>query len=205
MKDGETTHLKKDKLAEKLGRRGIKFYDLYKFHKEDKDVRMLNDSGFKLHGIMEVDGTDEEPIFGDLEVDDFNQLYTNQDLIRQQFGETIRVKLTIQERTGDVERTVEDDLDKAVPMEANAGGAGGEHQSQQVDTYDPKDGELVTLRNRLDRLVGETKRDIEEVADPFVRFSGDFDRIKKFFNNPAIGWSEIEDLALAKPEDSPEF
>ena len=42
---------------------------------------MLNDSGFKLKGVMDVDDTEDEPIFGDLEVDDFNQLYSNSDLI----------------------------------------------------------------------------------------------------------------------------
>ena len=36
-------HVKKDKLSEKLGRRGIKFYDLYMHHKEEKDVHMLQD------------------------------------------------------------------------------------------------------------------------------------------------------------------
>jgi hypothetical protein len=32
-----------NKLSEKLGRRGIKFYDLYMHHKEEKDARMLQD------------------------------------------------------------------------------------------------------------------------------------------------------------------
>jgi hypothetical protein len=31
-----------NKLSEKLGRRGIKFYDLYMHHKEEKDARMLS-------------------------------------------------------------------------------------------------------------------------------------------------------------------
>lgn len=72
VKDGEAVHLKKDKLSEKLGRRGIKFYDLYRHNKEDKDVRDLQDSGFKLRGIMDMDNDEEEPVFGDIEVDDFN-------------------------------------------------------------------------------------------------------------------------------------
>ena len=43
VKEKESVHVKKDKLSEKLGRRGIKFYDLYMHHKEEKDVRMLQD------------------------------------------------------------------------------------------------------------------------------------------------------------------
>ena len=74
-----------------------------------------------------------------------------------------------------------------------------------MDTYDPKDGELLALRARLDRLVKETDRDMDAVAEAYVRVSGNLDKVTKYFNNPAIGWSEIEDLALAKPEDSPEF
>ena len=62
-----------DKLSDKLGRRDIKFYDLYKKHKEDKDVRALKDEGFKLEGVLdEPIGEGEEPIYGDIEVDDFN-------------------------------------------------------------------------------------------------------------------------------------
>lgn len=41
LKPGATKHLIKNKLSDKLGRRGIKFYDLYRHHKEDKDVRAL--------------------------------------------------------------------------------------------------------------------------------------------------------------------
>lgn len=69
--NSESVHLKKDKLSEKLGRRGIKFYDLYKLHKEDKDVRALMGEGFALNGILEQENG-EEPVYGDLEVDDFN-------------------------------------------------------------------------------------------------------------------------------------
>lgn len=39
----KTQHVQKNKLSEKLERRGIKFYDLYMHHKEEKDVRMLQD------------------------------------------------------------------------------------------------------------------------------------------------------------------
>lgn len=65
-----------------------------------------------------MDDEQEVPIFDDLEVDDFNVIYsTNGDVIRKQFGETINVKLVIQNKTGDVERDVEENLDLAMPLE----------------------------------------------------------------------------------------
>lgn len=70
LKPGATKHLIKNKLSDKLGRRGIKFYDLYRHHKEDKDVRALQAEGFKLDGIMEDE--QDVPIYDDLEVEDFN-------------------------------------------------------------------------------------------------------------------------------------
>lgn len=38
-----------------------------------------------------------------------------------------------------------------------------------------------------------------------MRVSGQVEKIVPYFSNPAIGWNELEDLALAKPEESPEF
>lgn len=45
--------------------------------------------------MLDVEKGEEEPIYGDLEVEDFNQLFVDSDRIRKQFGETIKVKLNI--------------------------------------------------------------------------------------------------------------
>lgn len=49
------------------------------------------------------------------------------------------------------------------------------------------------------------KTTINEVAEWYVAVNGDADKIEEYIKDRSIGWSEIEDLALAKPEDSPEF
>jgi hypothetical protein len=46
VREKEIIHLKKDKLSDKLGRRDVKFYDLYKHRKDEKDVIMINEQGF---------------------------------------------------------------------------------------------------------------------------------------------------------------
>lgn len=75
-----------------------------------------------------------------------------------------------------------------------------------MDVYDPNDPDLKYLKLKLDQLKDELGfEQIDEVAEAFVRVSGRVHKIKDYFSNSSIGWSEIEDLALAKPEESPEF
>ena len=90
----QSRHIKENKLSEKMGRRDIQFYDLYKLEKPAQpDVERLKDKGFPLEGILKgmyvdertgeeihIDG-EKEPIYGDIEIDDFNKLFRNQHLI----------------------------------------------------------------------------------------------------------------------------
>ena len=71
-----------------MGRRDIQFYDLYKLDKPEKDVEKLQDKSYAIDGILrgqvrdaqgreiDLDGNDE-PIYGDIEIDDFNKLFRN--------------------------------------------------------------------------------------------------------------------------------
>jgi hypothetical protein len=72
-------------------------------------MRALEAQDFKWAGVM-AEQNGEEPIYGDLEVDDFNTMYSNSNLIQEKFGETIKVQLKIEESTGECERTVAEDL-----------------------------------------------------------------------------------------------
>ena len=81
-----------------MGRRDIQFYDLYKREKPTNDCTKLTDKGYLLEGILKGDIYDDngnvvgtiddanEPIYGDIEVDDFNKLFRNPQLIKEQFG-----------------------------------------------------------------------------------------------------------------------
>lgn len=50
---------------------------------------------------------------------------------------------------------------------------------------------------------GKTK---EEIANIYVSVSGNIKKVRAVLENrPCCVWTELEDLALAKPEESPEF
>ena len=66
--------------------------------------------------------TEENPdeIYGDLEVDDFNKLFRNPDLIEEQFGLSINVSVKLNKKTGEASREVAEDLTKVQINEAMA-------------------------------------------------------------------------------------
>ena len=45
-------HLEKNKLSEKMGRRDVRFYDLFKKHRFEDDVSILKNQGFHLEGVL---------------------------------------------------------------------------------------------------------------------------------------------------------
>ena len=98
--------------------------------------------------------TVEEPIYGDIEIDDFNKIFRNQNLIRDTFGETISVKVRAGP-DGTVTRQVKEDLMRAVTgknalseLELEDGNEMSMYSqaqfSQPVDDYDfiDKDGQV---------------------------------------------------------------
>ncbi len=52
-----------------------------------------------------------EPIYGDLEVEDFNTLWRNQNYILEKFGNSLSIKLQAS-KDGGITRTVNEDLSK---------------------------------------------------------------------------------------------
>ena len=87
-------HIQKDKLSDKMGRRDIIFYDLYKLKEPPEAVAKLQENGFNFHGILDIPAEEEE-VYGDIEADDFNELFINDHIIEEQFGKSITVKLTL--------------------------------------------------------------------------------------------------------------
>lgn len=79
-----------------MGRRDIQFYDMYRRGKPENDVETLKAKGYQLEGILAYEQEEDEPIYGDIEVDDFNKLFRNQNLINELYGKSIKVKLEIQ-------------------------------------------------------------------------------------------------------------
>ena len=126
--------MQENKLSEKMGRRDIQFYDLYKREKPDTDVEKLQDKGYLLKGVLQGSYTDEktgeeveineidEPIYGDIEVEDFNKLFRNQNLIKELYGKSITVRLDTSEACKTITRHVTEDLKRVDLQNEDMGG-----------------------------------------------------------------------------------
>jgi hypothetical protein len=64
----------------------------------------------------------------------------------------------------------------------------------------------MDLDKQLKSFEQEFGKSMDEVADLFVRVSGRFNKMRDLLEGrPVIEWDYLEDLALTKPDDSPEF
>lgn len=137
--DNSSLHLVKDKLSEKMGRRDIQFYDLYK-HRKQEDVDAVNSKDFPIEGVLACganrvneenkDEQDEDAIYGDIEVDDFNKLYHNNNLITDQFGQSISITVNFNKKKGKMNRKVKEDLTKVTVQTDSLDKTGGNRSSQ---------------------------------------------------------------------------
>ena len=104
-----------------MGRRDIQFYDLYKFNnRKDEDINQLIQSEYPIKGVLACganktneetkDEEEEDLIYGDIEVDDFNSLFKNQNLISDQFGKSLSITVNINKANGKMSREVKEDL-----------------------------------------------------------------------------------------------
>lgn len=75
-----------------------------------------------------------------------------------------------------------------------------------ADEEPPKDEFLASLQEELKEIESRYKKTAHEIAEMFVKVSGDTEAIRKFYDGgDVVMWSYLEDLALTKPEDSMEF
>ena len=88
-----------NKLSDKLGRRDIQFYDMYVKKEDAQELGLLNDKGFPLE-------IDAEQYYNELEVEDFNHIFFNPNLIQERFGKSIKVTLTIDKSSKQLSRKV---------------------------------------------------------------------------------------------------
>lgn len=99
------THDQENKLSDKMFRRDICFYDLYKLKESRSELHALEKEGYHWAGIY------DEEIYEDIEVQDYNVLWEVRDAITAQFGKSIKVSLKVNQKT--VERHVTEDLSLA--------------------------------------------------------------------------------------------
>lgn len=191
-------HLTSNKLSDKMGRRDIQFYDLYKLNEPQTSVQELKQTGNGTEGIY------DPTIYEDIEVKDFNSIFRREDLIAQQYGASIKVTIMIK---GDSEviRTTTEDLSKVVLQEIS----GNEERlqvPQEPQAVDEEDVDIVVLTSQLQNLQNKFKMTKEEIGEVYAQCSGNLNKMRRILDKKeVVTWSYLEDLALACPDDSPEF
>jgi len=64
----------------------------------------------------------------------------------------------------------------------------------------------MSIHQSLKQFEKDYGKTSEEIAEIFCKVSGRLNKMKDYLENrPVIEWSYLEDLALAKPDDGPEF
>ena len=185
----------KNKLSDKFTRRDMAFYDLYVVKSFEESQRALKDNQFPLDA-----GAQE--IYEDIEVEDMNELFNDDTLIETNFGETIQVELGLRE--GQISRLVKEFEEKAAIK--GEGLRDSKFNSNVSEVPQAKDPQLSTLDMQLKNLEKEFDRPREEIAQIFVNVSGRLNKMRDYLEGrPVEEWNYLEDLALAKPDDSPEF
>ena len=125
-------------MSDKMGRRDIQFYDLHKLNEPQQEVIEL-----KRVGLHTTEGAYDADVYEDIEVKDFNTLFTNEGIIAEQFGQSISVKIRLKE--DEIMRQVKEDLSKVKLVE--------QIEQRQVKEYiDQDDQDLQVLQDQLYNL-----------------------------------------------------
>ena len=142
-----------------------------------------------------------------MEVDDFNHLWANNSLIEERFGKSIKVQLQRDARSNRLNRKVQEQPE-LVKISDNRRTTSHDIQSSasKVRPDAQKDPELLNIHAALKQFERDYQKSHIEIADIFCRVSARLNKIKDYLENrPVIEWTYLEDLALAKTDDSPEF
>lgn len=190
-----TPHIVKNKLSDKFNRRDVQFYDLYIKKECGDELARLKDNAFPLD-------IDAEQYYNEMEIDDFNKIFYDDQLIQQKFGRSIKIQLELKSESMLIRKVTEDATKVVIHDERELS-----PQKNQMRDYDAdRDPDLLTLDSQLKQFEKQYGKTTEEVADAFVRVSGRLNKMKDYFENrPVVEWNYLEDMALTKPDDSPEF
>ena len=153
----------------------------------------------------------EDPIYGDIEVEDFNKLWNDTQLIEDKFGETLSVKIKVDKKNGQMTREVKEDLTKTnktdSPKKAAASASTYDGESLDKRISEENKQSLLCLNEQLRNLEKSFNKTAAEVCEVYTMVSGDLGKVRQFYENrrPVLTWNVLEDMALVEPEKSPEF
>ena len=134
--------IEKDRLSNKLNRRDVAYFDLYALHDPKDEYAQIRSEGGLPHtkGDMKI-----KELYGELAYNDFNDLFKrNGDILRKQYGQTIKVKLKID--GGKVVREVTQDF-------SNKKQLGAAERQEHADSR--RDNQIDVLDNQMRNLSNE--------------------------------------------------
>jgi|LauGreDrversion4_2_1035121.scaffolds.fasta_scaffold181290_2 hypothetical protein len=70
-----------------------------------------------------------------------------------------------------------------------------------------QDPDLIQLDTSLKQFERQFGKTTKEIADIYCKVSGQLDKMREYLEGKpsVVEWNYLEDLALTKPEESPEF
>lgn len=126
-------------------------------------------------------------------------------MIEDKFGKTIKVTLSNAKltKTPILQRKVKELPEMVVITSDGRRSSEGSAVKNRIDQKDP---ELTHLHEQLKSLEVKYCKTHEEIAEIYCKVSGQLDKIRDFLESkPVVEWTFLEDLALTKPDESPEF
>ncbi len=142
--------------------------------------------------------------YNDLEVEDFNKLFRNDELIGDKFGKSIKVNLElsnpqVKRRVTEYVDLVKHALNETSPSKMSSDRRGKDHHLEDPD--------LIQLDTSLKQFEREFGKNTKEIAEIFCKVSGQLNKMREYLEGKpsVVEWNYLEDLALTKPEDSAEF
>lgn len=192
-------HIQKNKLSDIFGVRDVEFYDLYQRKKYAEEVDRLNEKQFPFEvGV--------EELYNDIEVNNLPALLNDRITIEEIYGESIKVEFTVNFDSETMDRRVLEDPKKVKSEKMHYNIDNNTNKEVKENINYEKDPVLLDLDKSLKNLEKEFGKTKEEIADIFVKVSGRLNKMRDYLEGkPVIEWNYLEDLALTKNEESPEF
>ena len=147
-----------------------------------------------------------EELYNDIEVNNLPALLNDRITIEEIYGESIKVEFTVNFDSETMDRRVLEDQKKVKSEKMHYNIDNNTNKEVKENINYEKDPVLLDLDKSLKNLEKEFGKTKEEIADIFVKVSGRLNKMKDYLEGkPVIEWNYLEDLALTKNEESPEF
>jgi hypothetical protein len=146
------------------------------------DLGTISKSG--KNKMSEILGQHDQEFMQLFELEDEENVYTDPRIIEDRLGRGVRI--TLEFEMSKVRRNITVDADE--------------------DDEEEENEDYKKLHEKLKAIEAKYKKPADEIADVFVKVSGDIVSVERYFQGESVvTWQYLEDLAMTKPEDSMEY